>query len=271
MRCKDENKLPSYIDAANFSRALTDILVQEAKPTKVVYNDIGEPEIQSPQIDQSNIFSYFQEGIESLNTGEFKSLLKSLTIESSSIREAQASIESWYQSYQDRVAGWYKKRLKKPLFYTAIAVVIFINADLFRITKVLWQNESIRNSINEMAIEIARKDDFLAEQSGLSLGDKKKFAEDYILQLQNKNLPLGWITTLPQNSEKLGFLGTISTLIKLNWEKYFCNLNVAVETIFGWIFMAFALHLGAQFWFESLVKIVNIRGTGVKPSTNSSQ
>jgi hypothetical protein len=43
--------------------------------------------------------------------------------------------------------------------------------------------------------------------------------------------------------------------------------EITVAVVLGWIITAFAISLGAQFWFDALGKVLNLRATGVKPST----
>ncbi len=42
---------------------------------------------------------------------------------------------------------------------------------------------------------------------------------------------------------------------------------ITIAVVLGWIVTAFAISLGAQFWFDALGKVLNLRATGVKPST----
>jgi hypothetical protein len=42
-------------------------------------------------------------------------------------------------------------------------------------------------------------------------------------------------------------------------------LVMALVKLAGWFVTALALSLGAPFWFDTLSKFINIRGTGVKP------
>ena len=39
----------------------------------------------------------------------------------------------------------------------------------------------------------------------------------------------------------------------------------------GLAITAFAISLGAPFWFDMLSKIMNVRGTGAKPASTTSQ
>lgn len=50
------------------------------------------------------------------------------------------------------------------------------------------------------------------------------------------------------------------------WECAKKNLtSLTLMQVFGWIFTATALTLGAPFWFDLLQKFVNVRGAGGRP------
>jgi hypothetical protein len=60
----------------------------------------------------------------------------------------------------------------------------------------------------------------------------------------------------------------IKAYIGNRWFVYAPNQNGNWETFFGWLITAFALCLGAPFWFDLLSKLISLRGTGT--TTNSS-
>jgi hypothetical protein len=51
------------------------------------------------------------------------------------------------------------------------------------------------------------------------------------------------------------------------WFKYSPNQTGGWETVFGWIITALSISLGAPFWFDLLNKLVKLRGTGSKITT----
>ena len=57
---------------------------------------------------------------------------------------------------------------------------------------------------------------------------------------------------------------------KIGWalEVFFMNLvriTWVIPKLLGWLLTAFAITLGAPFWFDMLKRVINIRGSGTKP------
>jgi hypothetical protein len=58
----------------------------------------------------------------------------------------------------------------------------------------------------------------------------------------------------------------------LGWaDENICDRSKWPPRLVGWILTVVALSLGAPFWFDSLNKMMNIRGTGKKPETGAEQ
>ncbi len=53
------------------------------------------------------------------------------------------------------------------------------------------------------------------------------------------------------------------------WFRFSPNQAGGGETFVGWLITAFAIMLGAPFWFDLLSKLISLRGVGTKESTNS--
>ena len=60
----------------------------------------------------------------------------------------------------------------------------------------------------------------------------------------------------------------IAEMRKGKWNLYSPLQAGGWETFFGWIITAFAMMLGAPFWFDLLSKLISLRGTGTKTSSN---
>ncbi|MEI6560381.1 MAG: hypothetical protein WCO00_18445, partial [Rhodospirillaceae bacterium] len=47
-----------------------------------------------------------------------------------------------------------------------------------------------------------------------------------------------------------------------------CSINdsIPIEKWLGWLLSALAISLGAQFWFDTLGKIISLRSSGAKPT-----
>lgn len=250
-----ENDLPAYLDAKTISQAVIEVIIRDQVPYQIQYDKDGRPKVIEPDIESLDTFELFKKSVSQLKPSDLKSMLQSFLHGSGDLEELKPKIESWYNSYMDRVSGWYKKRMKKPLFITALLVTVFINADLFRISKAVWTDDELRNSLVEQAVQLAQDSTSVSRFENLTPDEKKKTADEIYADLRLKNLPLGWTSELPDKQ------AGIRQLIEYNCSKY-----LEPSTFFGWFLMAFALHMGAPFWFEALVKLINIRGAGVKPN-----
>ncbi len=50
----------------------------------------------------------------------------------------RVAVADWYDEAMDRVAGWYKRRVKWILLILAASVTIAVSADSLRIAEQLW-------------------------------------------------------------------------------------------------------------------------------------
>jgi hypothetical protein len=272
----DEDKLPAYLEASVVARTLTDVLVREARPLTVTYTDAGRPQIQEPDIQPHEAFQLVRQSVQSMQPSEVKKLLQSFLHTSTSLPEVHQQIEVWYNAYMDRVTGWYKRQMRKRLLWVSFVVVLALNADLFRISAALWNDEKLRQPLVEQAVAITSDSTWLAQQKQLTLDQRKQQADSLYQSLKLSGLPVGWISELspdatkklrdkhrPQHSwwanVKFKF-ACFRQLINLNADRY-----LSISTLIGWLLMAFAVHLGAPFWFETLNKLVNLRGAGTRP------
>lgn len=250
-----ENDLPAYLDAKTISQAVIEVIIRDQVPYQIQYDTDGRPMVIEPDIESLDTFILFKNSVAQLKPSDLKSMLQSFLHGSADLEELKPKIETWYNSYMDRVSGWYKKRMKKPLFITALLVTVFINADLFRISKAVWTDDVLRNSLVQQAVQIAQDSSFVAEMKNKSPEGRKEYVDSLYTNLKLKNLPIGWTSEVPKTEPDN------TSLIEYNFRTHF-----GLSTFFGWLLMAFALHMGAPFWFEALVKLINIRGAGVKPN-----
>jgi len=250
----NENDLPAYIDSKNISTVLIEIIIKHHQPYTITYDMEGKPQVQDPGFRQNNTFELFKTAVDDLHTSDLKILLQSFLHHSGDLEELKQQIANWFNSYMDRVSGWYKRRLRKSLLFTGLIVSITLNADFFRISQSLWSNTEMRKELAGQALSLSRES---------STTDKNALMDKLSAQIELNSFPIGWKSQVPQayKSEKNESNNSVWELIKFNW-----NLYVSWSTVLGWFIMAFALHLGAQFWFEALIKLINIRGAGVKPS-----
>lgn len=175
--------------------------------------------------------------IRNLPEGTLKNKLKALADRAGNdARAIREEVEKWFDTTMDRVSGWYKRQAQKIVLGVAFALVIALNADSFTVFRALWQNSALRDSV----VAAANK------------------ANSQMTPDQAKDelsvLPLGW-KTVP------------------SWH----GVNEAFTENFGWWLLklaglaltAFAVTLGAPFWFDAMNKLINLRMTGMPPQKSA--
>ncbi len=161
-------------------------------------------------------------------------------------------VEKWFDDGMVRVTGWYKREAHTWSLIIAAFVAISLNASTINIAEDLWLNGTQRATLAGLAAKVVDDSEF--KFTGEKQTDAAAENTQKALKMIKKNasLPLGW-----QNIQ-------ISKWNPTEW----------VSHLLGWLITAFALSLGAPFWFEILKKNANLRTAGAnpaeKPSTPSS-
>lgn len=289
--------LPSYIDSKVFSRALADVLVLGKQ-----YNDVGTTYSDDERklytaiesLDENNYGSFeamyitpgFQnEKIEKiwndLNEGarnlEFEKVKKEildylradmaektkvskdlqgeallsrflvhsgteeptttdfLARHSENLDDWLDKTAKWFDGYMERVTGWYKKRSQTNMFWWSLLIVVFFNFNLIDFVPELYKDQSMRDLWVERAVTFTETRE--AEKDQDAQKDTQK-AEEAI-----------------EKSVK-----HIEELLELDYPTKWKDL----ANLPGWLLTAFAISMGAPFWYDVLTRAVNLRAAGKK-------
>jgi hypothetical protein len=145
------------------------------------------------------------------------------------VERLKKQIEIWFNNGMDRVSGWYKRKTQWLQFFLGLSIVIILNIDSVHIGRALWAvNSPLRASLVESA------KNFVAQPGGTSRSMK-----DVAEAISTTSLPIGW-SEFPKPDQ---------------WP----------TVVVGWLITAFAVSLGAPFWFDLLNKFVNVRASGKAP------
>jgi hypothetical protein len=163
-----------------------------------------------------------------------------LTAAGSADEAFRASVERSFNDLMDRVSGWYKRRAQLFLFAIALILAIGINADSFTIGQRLWKDDALRTAV---AATAAASTGGPTPSCALSPEDKTPLppaqaAAKCTEAVKQLNLPLGWTTATTPHGWRIP------------------------AKIPGLLITAFAVMLGAPFWFDLLGKVSNLRGAG---------
>jgi len=137
----------------------------------------------------------------------------------------EAQLSSWFDAGMERVAGAYKRRTQVASFVIGLAVAAALNIDSIGVFSAIWARPAYTAQI-----AASRNVD----------GQSLSSAVDAMAKL-----PVGWTA----ESVKAFALQTPRT-----WQQ-----------IAGWLLTGLSVLFGAPFWFDSLQRLVQLRGTGKKP------
>jgi hypothetical protein len=156
------------------------------------------------------------------------------------------SVENWFNSTMDRVSGWYKRRSQLIIFMLGLFAAAIINVNSITIANNLWIHKAERDAI------VAATQGYLGAhppKDGVPSAQDSSL-KDSVKQIESYGLPIGWQDPIPRDPADFAIF--------------------ALWSLLGWLITAFAVSLGAPFWFDVLNKFVVIRST-VKPHEKSQE
>ncbi len=146
------------------------------------------------------------------------------------------NLEKWFNDTMERVSGWYKRKVQIFLFVIGLMIAVGLNIDTIALISNLANNATLRSSI----VAAAQGTDKSVLDPSKNMGELEK-------NFQNIQPAPGWTTSdVPQD-----------------WYRW-------ILKVVGLLATAFAVSLGAPFWFDLLGKIVPLRATGKPPSLPTS-
>ena len=184
----------------------------------------------------------------------------------------RANIESWFNDSMDRLSGRYKRKAQWTAFAIGLAAALLLNVDTISVSNQLWREPILRQAINANAIQLVSQTSGQANPPPLS---------DLIVSLRdqylNVSLPIGWTF-----SPRTALAGSLCSFAPVSGTTFGLSVSGGclrpVDTplatngwlwsltkLLGVIMTALAAMQGSSFWFDVLVKIVNVRGAGIKP------
>ena len=201
-----DGKKPSYIEAKTFARVVVDLLDRDGDEQS------EDPAAIVKKLPENHLLRTALNALVRHGDG--------------SLAGFQREMAGWFDESMTRVSGWYKRKAQLIVFGIAAAVTVVADASTFHIAQALWEDEALRASVAQTALE-------LTESTDASQG------EDELLS----SFPLGWDWEEVRARSCLEWLGRAA----------------------GWIVTIAAVSLGAPFWFDLLGKVANLKGAGGKP------
>lgn len=167
------------------------------------------------------------------------------------VEQFRLNLESWFDRTMEQALEWYKRKIQSILLVIGFAIAWSFGVDTIAITKKLATDKTTRERIVVLAEAYSNQP--------LSIS---KFSKDSVNVQDVKQLNAR-LDSLSVVKKKLdNDLNAVSEVLGMKDDKPFTNHFP------GYILTAFAISLGAPFWFDLLNKIMRLR-TAVKQGTQT--
>lgn len=168
----------------------------------------------------------------------------------STLDQLRTRTEDWFNQQMDRVSGWYKRWVQGRMLIAGLLFAALFNIDSIQMFKAYWKNAALREQATSMALRITGTEDTKKHEANLR-------------ELATAGLPIGW------DRESLRAVWAVEPIAatqgKPGQDGGWLGLVALVLKVLGFLLTAAALVPGAQFWFEMLSQLLNIRSAGQKP------
>jgi hypothetical protein len=233
-KLSDKYRKASYIPSENFRIALIDSLQLYANEDKTRLECLQE-----------------------LPEGGLRQSLTALWLDSDNDEVVfKEKVEDWFTNNMVRVSGWYKRQVQKTLLVIAFILAAAMNIDSIRIARDIPHDEELRSQMVQQIPQLIPEQGLFSQDKTLNTSDvstglellKQRYQvlQKTTNELETIELPIGW--------KGFGFISQ-----SFQWYDW-------ILMVFGWFISAFAASMGADFWFSSIGKLVNLRSAG-KPAS----
>jgi len=154
---------------------------------------------------------------------------------------ARQNIEEWFNSSMDRVSGWYKRRSQWVLVFFGLVLAAVGNIDSVNIVNVLSKDPAKRAALVAEAQEYAKN---------------TQPVNPTMDAIEKLGLPVGW-----SSGPTAAGMAPDPRSVPSDWKGW-------ILKVLGILMSAFAISLGAPFWFDMLNRVTMVRST-VKPTEKS--
>jgi hypothetical protein len=184
----------------------------------------------------------------------------------------RSNIESWFNDSMDRLSGRYKRKAQLTAFIVGLGIATLLNVDTINISNQLWREPIVRQAINANAAQILQS---TGETNPPSLANLILTLQD---QFTSVSLPVGWTfdtqnaaagrncSVVPGAESGFGFAWNGGCLRPVDAPLSANGWIWSITKLAGLLMTGLASTQGSSFWFDILVKIVNVRGSGIKPA-----
>jgi hypothetical protein len=251
--------LPAYMPSSFFAKSIIEVLIQQYRynHTRIIQDkDSLERKVAyTPHTDDP--YEQVKAMIEVFGITDSGRYFRTFVNQSANLLDFQKHLELWFDDYMERVSGWFAIFSRWRLFAIGLCVAVVLNVDAVHIARSVSSNLEMQQkldlllkdtaAINRLEREIAKKTANDPATGTLSQRTSS-LIERYqlvISTLGRIEVPFGWKWMFPERKTPTG--------------------QGCVSMVFGWLITAFACSRGASLWFKLLMKLIQVRSSGIKP------
>ncbi|MEP7343938.1 MAG: hypothetical protein ABI877_01665 [Gemmatimonadaceae bacterium] len=267
---------PSYIPSRTFVKVLLDVVRRDG---------IGEsktlPPLSQVALNGAELEKKF---------GNVGQVLRLLAEHADGNKEKfEESVEEWFDDAMDRLGAAYKRRIQLVGMIVAIAVAVSVNANTISIVRTLSTNSTLRLALVGMAVKAVGDSTnrgtpgvavpsvaVVQPAAGADSAGRTAKPDSAVIRLRKLTdaldslgvlgLPIGY-PPLKTNVEALRDTSTWRFARAMMTER----IPLVKKGWLGLLITAFAISLGAPFWFDLLNKVVSLRSSGAKPEESEEE
>jgi hypothetical protein len=216
-----------------------------------------------------------------LITSLFSSLDTYIVGEEPQLAAARRNVEKWFDDVMDRAGGWYKRRTQLWLGLSGLLLALMLNVDAVSIATNLWRDPTLRQNIVQQAARYQLTQPDTTSNASVPPGDVAQSIRELNNTLgQDLRLPIGWrsrpavlvsgqtCAILPLRSGDVWGLPTAAGCMQIVDAAPNPNAGV-LGKLAGFLIVALAVSQGAPFWFDMILKLINLRGSGAVPENTN--
>lgn len=270
------NNYPDYIDKKLFFGTLYDLLLK----------DIDEEKYETVEPDDIKVSKEIDLDVPIELSPPVKKIISNILNKSAQyenkLDKVAEEIETIYETYMERISEWYKRRMKRILFFSGLTIALLSNLDTLDLFTTFKTDSLLRNEYYTIAQQIGQLESIELQDTVKDKLTKKLVGEiikkqDTLIVVNEaivNNVTIGEVlaVVLPGGLNKiskssdlqLGWKNTIEKFTPSNYydttkimNGYFEMLRAWLLKIAGLLFTGIALSFGATFWFDLLKKLLH--------------
>lgn len=164
------------------------------------------------------------------------------------VEDFKKRYEAWFATFEAQVMAWYRQKTQLVVGGLSIVVALAMNVDTLQLVNQLATDPKVREALAEQGSQLARQPDLAAASAALPAASQPGLAAA--------------IETVQQRSASLNASGLKLGWTERAWRSTWQSPLSAFEKLVGLLLSAFAVSMGAPFWFDLLKNLVSIRAVG---------